>query len=95
MSSLLLKVRRSDSPLFRGIRRASGVLYDNIGQPEFQKGMKLLADNGLSLDTNDRHPGGLQAVAKLAADIPSLRIIVDHCGTCGGALKCGRAPCRP
>jgi L-fuconolactonase len=77
--------RLAANPLFRGIRRAGGVLYDNISNPEFRKGVKQLADLGLSLDTNDRRPGGLQAVAKLAVDLPDLRIIADHCGTCGDA----------
>jgi len=77
--------RLTQNKFFRGIRRAGGALYDNMAKPEFRKAMQQLADGDLSLDTNDRRPGGLQAIAKLAADIPSLRIIVDHCGICGDA----------
>lgn len=72
--------RLSSNPLFLGIRRASDFLYHNIAKAEFRSGMKQLAERGLELDVNDRIPGGLQAIAKLAADIPDLRIVVDHCG---------------
>lgn len=81
--------RLAKNPLFRGIRRAGGVLYDNIHKPEFRQALKRLADRGLVLDVNDRVPGGLQAIAKLAAQLSDLRFVVDHCGKPDDATHLG------
>jgi L-fucono-1,5-lactonase len=70
--------RFASNPLFRGIRIGAWdkpALADNS---DLVRDLKLLADRDLSLDlliSTD----GLEETARLAAALPSLRIIIDHC----------------
>jgi L-fuconolactonase len=77
--------RFSANPLFRGIRnrRPNAQLSNIVDTPEFRASMKLMADAGLELDVNGGGGQGLEAVAKLAAAMPALRIVIDHVGGSG------------
>ena len=77
--------RFAQRPLFRGIRnrRPNTELVDIVEKPEFRAAMKLLAESGLELDVNDSGGRNLQAVAKLARELPDLRIVLDHVGGAG------------
>jgi len=78
--------RFGSNPLFRGIRVSGADLLNNLDKPEFRKGIELMAGMNLELDVNGP-PGLLQPVAKLAAEIPSLRIVVDHVGGAGDPAR--------
>ena len=77
--------RFSANPLFRGIRnrRPNATMSNIVDTPEFRASMKLMADAGLELDVNLNGGKGLDAVAKLAGDMPDLRIVIDHVGGSG------------
>lgn len=77
--------RFSANPLFRGIRnrRPNATMSNIVDAPEFRASMKLMADAGLELDVNLNGGKGLDAVAKLAGDMPDLRIVIDHVGGSG------------
>jgi L-fuconolactonase len=79
--------RFSENAVFRGIRVSGDDLLNHSGSAEFIAGAKLLADLGLTLDVNGLGKDGLTAVAQLAERLPSLRIMVDHCGNCGDAAE--------
>ncbi len=82
--------RFATNPIFRGIRVSNINLQKDVNDPGFKRGMTLLADLGLSLDVNGPHTM-LPAVAQLAADVPALRIIVDHVGSAGDPQKLAEA----
>jgi predicted TIM-barrel fold metal-dependent hydrolase len=68
-------------PLFRGIRY--GNLWNrDIGQqvqnPAFIEGLKLLADADLVLDTANPRMTLLQAMVTVNDKVPNLRIVLDH-----------------
>lgn len=73
--------RLAANPIFRGIRVSGKALSDNAASSEFIAGVKLLADLNLSLDVNGLPD--MSIVATLAAKVPVLRIVIDHCGGCG------------
>jgi len=77
--------RFSANPLFRGIRnrRPNATMSNIVDAPEFRTSMKLMSDAGLELDVNLSGGKGLDAVAKLAAEMPDLRIVIDHVGGSG------------
>lgn len=77
--------RFTANPLFRGIRnrRPNAQLSNIVDTPEFRTAMKLMADAGLELDVNGGGGKGFEAVAKLAAEMPDLRIVIDHVGGSG------------
>jgi L-fuconolactonase len=80
--------RLSNNRLFRGIRVG---LWDIPIQPEnsdFIRDLKLLADRGLSLDVLGG-PKELVRISQIAAHIPDLRIVIDHCA---GVRITGGAP---
>jgi len=69
--------RFADNKLFRGIRIRYRKLEGTLDAVAFVSDLKLLADHDLSLDL----VGGteiLQFADRLAKEIPSLRIIIDH-----------------
>lgn len=69
--------RFSRNPLFRGIRISGDSLKKGLGDRAFDDDLKVLADLDLSLDLN----GGVDAlssIALLSAQLPTLRIIVNH-----------------
>jgi predicted TIM-barrel fold metal-dependent hydrolase len=77
--------RFAANPLFRGIRnrRANAELPDLLGQTQFIKSMKLMADKGLELDVNGPMDKQGEATAKLAEAIPELRLVINHLGASG------------
>ncbi len=63
--------------LFRGIRLRDRRLEGTLDDPAFVADLKLLADHDLSLDL----VGGIEILPyahRLAKELPSLRIIIDH-----------------
>lgn len=70
--------RFAANPLFRGIRISVALLKDLLEKGTLAD-LQLLADHDLSLDVN----GGTDApaaIARLAARIPTLRIVLNHIG---------------
>lgn len=70
--------RFAANPLFRGIRVG---LWDIPLAPEnsnFIRDLKLLADRNLSLDLLGG-PDQITRISQIAAHIPKLRIVIDHC----------------
>ena len=69
------------NPLFLGIRY--GNLWDrdlavDAKKPEFLRGLKMLAERGLMLDSANPDPSLIRAIAGVADHIPELRIVIDH-----------------
>ena len=69
--------RFAANPILRGLRVG---VWDKAGleDPAVRRDLSLLADNDLSLDVLTG-PDRLAQVASLAAALPSLRIVIDHC----------------
>ena len=76
--------RFAGNKIFRGIRVSGNAFLDNVGKEEFQTGLKLMADLGLELDVNGG-PVLHHHAARLAAAIPTLRIVMNHVGSAGDA----------
>ena len=70
--------RFAANPLFRGIRISVQLLQELL-QKERTEDLKLLADHDLALDVNGG-PDTPATIAKLAALLPSLRIVLNHIG---------------
>ena len=69
------------NPLFRGIRYGNLWNYNLVQQvanPIFLDGLKLIAQADLVLDTANPRVDLLQAVLKVNDRIPDLRIVIDH-----------------
>jgi predicted TIM-barrel fold metal-dependent hydrolase len=67
--------------LFRGIRYGNiwgYSLVDQLTNPVFVDGLKLVQQADLSLDTANQRPDLLQAVIRVNDMIPGLRVIIDH-----------------
>lgn len=78
--------RFAASPLFRGVRWR-GDLVSLDAQPEtILAGARKLAAHGLELDVNGP-PSSLPKVARLAAQVPDLRIVINHVGSAGDPQK--------
>lgn len=70
--------RFARNPLFRGIRTGLwDVKFDHQNR-DFARDLARLADRDLALDVLIG-PDQLDAVAALAAQIPALRLVIDHC----------------
>jgi len=70
--------RFAANPLFRGIR-VSSRLVDGLIAKKSLGDLKLMADHDLALDVNGG-PDTPAIVAKLAAQLPALRIVQNHIG---------------
>jgi predicted TIM-barrel fold metal-dependent hydrolase len=69
------------NPLFLGIRCGNiwnRDLSSDLDKPEFLPGLKLLAERGLTLDSANPDMKLLQAIARISARVPQLRIVIDH-----------------
>ncbi|HEV2275185.1 MAG TPA: amidohydrolase family protein, partial [Acidobacteriaceae bacterium] len=69
------------NPLFRGIRYGnlwSYNLVEQVDNPVFIEGLKLLAQADLVLDTANPRVNLLEAVVKVNDKVPNLRIVLDH-----------------
>jgi predicted TIM-barrel fold metal-dependent hydrolase len=69
------------SQLFLGIRY--GNLWNRdlrvaMQKPEFRDGLKLLASDGLVLETANPDPALISAVLTVSDQVPELRIVIDH-----------------
>jgi predicted TIM-barrel fold metal-dependent hydrolase len=69
------------NPLYLGIRY--GNLWDRnfhakVSDPAFLKGVKLLADAGLTMDTANPDPPLIADLLRLTERVPNLRLVVDH-----------------
>ena len=69
--------RFAAKPLFRGIRINNDLLTAHRNEPQFIADLKRFADSGLTLDINCQLPM-LAEMARLAAEIPDLRVVVNH-----------------
>lgn len=80
--------RFAANPIFRGIRWSSAILQDAAKGDVTRAGAKLLAQNGLELDFNGP-AAHLSHATRLAAEVPDLRIVINHLGASGDpqALK--------
>lgn len=80
--------RFAANPIFRGIRWSGAFMLDETKRESVLAGAKLLAEHGLELDLNGA-PAHLPHAAKLAADLPDLRVLINHLGASGDpqALK--------
>ena len=74
------------NPIFRGFRVNGGDFSNHCESAEFRSGIKLMTDMGLELDLNIG-ASTLKSVAKLAADVRDLRIVVNHVASAGDATK--------
>lgn len=74
--------RFAKNPIFRGIRWRGDLVRIDANKGKVLTGAKLLAQHGLQLDLNGP-PTMLPHAAQLAADVPDLRIVIDHLGASG------------
>jgi len=82
--------RFRSNPRFKGVRQVLHSPATPAGyclRPEFVRGVRLLGEAGRSFDLCMRAPE-LMDGAKLAAECPGTRFILDHCGN--PDLKCFR-----
>jgi predicted TIM-barrel fold metal-dependent hydrolase len=70
--------RFAANPLFRGLRIGVWEKSPLAEDASVVRDLKLLADQNLALDVLTG-PDKLGAIAKLAAAVPGLRIVIDHC----------------
>jgi L-fuconolactonase len=73
--------RYHKNKLFLGIRYGNlwgNNLVDQVGNPTFIDGLKLLQQADLTMDTANPRPDLLEAVLKVTDKVPGLRIVVDH-----------------
>lgn len=69
------------STLFRGIRYGNLWGHDisrQVENPRFISDLRILAQNGLVLDTANPNPALLAAIVKLTDRVPDLKIVIDH-----------------
>ena len=69
------------SPLFRGIRYGNlwgRDIASQLENPKFISDLKLLARNGLVLDTANPNPALLATIVKLTDQVPDLKVVIDH-----------------
>jgi L-fuconolactonase len=69
--------RFSQNPLFRGLRIGGQELGKNEQNPAFQKDLRRLSDQHLTLDLLGNGQM-LPAVERLAKQLPDLRLVLDH-----------------
>lgn len=69
--------RFAANPLYRGIRISEGALRTGLGNAAFTADIRRLADADLELDVNGG-PTLLPEVARLAKELPGLRIVINH-----------------
>jgi predicted TIM-barrel fold metal-dependent hydrolase len=74
--------RLAKNPVFRGLRWRGDFIKAGAIPDGTKHAARLLAKHGLELDLNGP-PGTMPGAAKLAADIPGLRIVINHLGTSG------------
>jgi L-fuconolactonase len=78
--------RFAANPIFRGIRVSHGDFLANTDKSEFRRGLQLMVERDLELDINGP-PMVLLPAAKLAAELPALRIVIDHVANVGDPTR--------
>ncbi len=78
--------RFAANPLFRGIRVSQGDFLNNLDKADFRQGIALMAGMNLELDINGP-PTVLAPAARLAAESPALRIVINHVGGAGDPAR--------
>jgi L-fuconolactonase len=65
---------------FRGVRHLvhDDPREDFLDLPSVRRSLRMLAERGLPFDVPDAWPRHLDAVERLAADLPELTVVVDH-----------------
>ncbi len=63
--------------LFRGLRLGERALVEGVERVRFRDDLRRLAGEGLALDVLVG-PGGLGVVERVAREVPSLRMVIDH-----------------
>jgi len=71
--------RFAKNPLFRGIRLNEGEVKAALKDDKQLDRLKGLSDNGLTLDLNGG-PDTFPRAAEISAELPKLRIVVNHMG---------------
>jgi len=69
------------NPLFLGIRYGNlwgRDLAVDANKPGFLPGLKMLAERGLVMDSANPDLSLIRAIARVADEIPELRIVIDH-----------------
>src|SRR5207245_468925 len=74
--------RFAANKLFRGIRWRGDLVQIDATKDHVMRGAKELASLGLVLELNGK-PSMLAQAAKIAREIPDLRIMIDHVGSAG------------
>lgn len=69
--------RFAQNPLYRGIRVNHAVLKTRLSDRDFRRSLAMLAEHDLELDVNGG-PDMPADVAKLAKEIPALRVVINH-----------------
>ena len=69
--------RLAANPLFRGLRVGHGNLQEGLAHPRYLADLDLLVKEDLELDVNGG-PDLLPDVTRLARELPSLRIVINH-----------------
>jgi L-fuconolactonase len=67
--------------MFLGIRYGNlwgYSLAQQVSNPSFLNGLKLMREAGLTLDTANPRPDLLETVLRVTDQVPGLRIVVDH-----------------
>jgi predicted TIM-barrel fold metal-dependent hydrolase len=73
--------RYRKNKLFLGIRYGNlwgYSLVEQVANPTFIEGLKLMQQAGLAMDTANPRPDLIEAVLRVSDKVPGLRIIVDH-----------------
>jgi L-fuconolactonase len=81
--------RYRKNALFLGIRYGNLWGYNLVNQvanPVFIEGLKLMAEADLTLDTANPRPDLIEAVIRVNDRVPGLRIVVDHLPSMMGRL---------
>ena len=87
--------RYRKNKLFLGIRYGNlwgYSLAEQVGNPAFIEGLKLLQQAGLVLDTANPRPDLIEAVIRVNDKVPGLRIVVDHLPALLWRLDAGARP---
>lgn len=74
--------RFAANPVFRGLRWRADLVRIDTNRESALAGARLLAELGLELDLNGG-PDLLPHAARLAAEVPDLRIVINHLGGSG------------
>lgn len=72
-----------ENPLFRGVRQLVHIdpRDDLLDSPAVIETLRRVAERGLAFDVPNAWPRHLPSVARIAATIPTLTVVVDHLGS--------------